>query len=82
MQMFTLSPFPSCPFGSYIWIRELECFGEYQNQQHKRCCQMHFVVRGNIGFVSLNKSGVWNTSLLLWRKSVGTNMYKNIQCVF
>lgn len=30
VQVFTLSPLPSCPFGfeEYVWIRELECFGE------------------------------------------------------
>lgn len=48
VQVFSFSSPPSCPFGfeEYVWIRELECFGKYQNQQHKKCHQMHFVIMG------------------------------------
>lgn len=42
-----------------------------------------FAVMGKIaGGLFCIKSEVWNSSLLLWKKSVGTGIYGNIQCMF
>jgi len=67
VQMLTLSPLPSCPFGfdEYVWIRELECFEEYQSQQYRKHCRMHFVTVGKISGGLFIPNGVWHTIFLL-----------------
>lgn len=45
----------------------VECFEEYQNKKHEKCCQMHFAVVGKIagGLFSKQKWGLDHQSVAL-----------------